>query len=328
MVVRGYAPSEQFETMIRFYLPNRYDFRWLTSIDISNEIYIATEFMNANNGLTPFNFNPNYALSLSNFNNTFKGIITFGAGVILGYNGISANPYTSNTSWQGFGDFYFAYYNLHNQFVGINNLVNGVISAATAGVNNFIATALAGILPQSALTRSRYTDPLLFSLLFGSGNSYQFSNLAEEWGIGWNLGFAKRDTIYLTRHTGSSFYKILDDYIYLKLNEEFNLNNIDSTGPENLSATRESTGLVGNYNSKIFLNTFGGFAQTAINNPIPLSPTVNRLDRISLQLFDFRGNPINNANCEWSCSLRITENFNMAAADSTMIKYGGGGGKK
>ena len=323
MVVRGYAPSEQFETMIRFYLPNRYDFRWLTPVDISNEIQIAAQFMASNNGLTPFNFNPNYALSLSNYNNAFLGPITFGAGVILGYNGISANPYTSNTGWQGFGDFYFAYYNLYNQYVAINNLVNGIVGAATAAVNNFIATALAGILPPNALTRSRYTDPLLFSLLFGSGNSYQFSNLSEEWGIGWNLGFPKQDTPYLTKHTGNSFYKILDDYIYLKLNEEFNLNNIDSTGPENLRATRESTGLVGNYNSKIFLNTFGGFAQTAINNPIPLNPPVSRLDRISLQLFDFRGNPINNNNCEWSCSLHITENFNLATSGSSLLQRTG-----
>jgi hypothetical protein len=323
MVVRGYAPSEQFETMIRFYLPNRYDFRWLTSIDISNEIQIATQFMASNNGLTPFNFNPTYALSLSRFNEAFVGPMTFGAGVILGYNGISSNPYGSNATWQGFGDFYFTYYTLYNQYVAINTLVNGIVSAANTAVNTFIATSLAGILPSNALTRARYTDPLLWSLLFGSGNSYQFSNLPEEWGIGWNLGFPKRDTPYLTKHTGDSFYKILDDYIYLKLNEEFNLNNIDSTGPENLKATRESTGLVGNYNSKIFLNTFGGFAQTAINNPIPLNPPVSRLDRISLQLFDFRGTPINNNNCEWSCSLHVIENFNIASTNSSLLQRTG-----
>jgi hypothetical protein len=131
----------------------------------------------------------------------------------------------------------------------------------------------------------------------------------------------KLDTPFLTRHTGNSFFKILDDYVFIKLNDEFQMNRIDTSGKENLAATREPTGMVSKYNTKLLLTTFGGYAQTAINNPIQFNPPLGKLDRISFQLMDTAGNIINNADCEWNASLQITEQMDGPTADSSIIKY-------
>jgi hypothetical protein len=323
LAIRGYAPSEQFETMVRFYMPNRYDFRWLTLVDISNEIAIAEPFMASNNGVPPYNFNPVYAYSLSNFNTVFKGARTFGANIIPGFNGVSYNTHTNcNTLiWTGFADFYDAYIFYYTQYIAIVNTLNGIVNSTLSRLNNFIATQLVNILPASAMSRSRFTDPLLYSVLFGSGNSYQFGGLEEEWGIGWNLGFPKVNTQYSTRHTGNSFYKILDSYVYIRLNDEFNINKLDTTGKENLQATREPTGLVGKYNIKLLLANFNGYTNTAIMNPVEMNPPLAKLDKITFQLMDLAGNLINNADCEWNACLNISEVLDQPTAQASIIKY-------
>lgn len=323
LAIRGYAPSEQFETMVRFYLPNRYDFRWLTLVDISNEIFISSEFMVQNNQVTPYNFNPVYAKSLVNFDTLFKGARTFGANIIPGFNGVSYNTHTNcNTLiWLGFADFYDAFCFYHTQYLGITNTINGIVNSTLSNLNNFIETQLVNILPASAMSRSRFTDPILYSMLFASGNSYQFGGLEEEWGMGWNLGFPKVDTAYSTRHTGNSFYKILDSYVYVKLNDEFNINRLDTTGKENLQATREPTGLVGKYNIKLLLANFNGYTNTAIMNPVEMNPPLARLDKITFQLMDLAGNIINNADCEWNACLNISETLDQPTAQASIIKY-------
>jgi hypothetical protein len=323
LAIRGYAPSEQFETMVRFYLPNRYDFRWLTLVDISNEIAIVEPFMASNNGVSPYNFNPVYALSLSNFDTLFQGARTFGANIIPGFNGVSYNTHTTRNTliWLGFADFYDAYSFYYTEYLGILNILNGITRAALSNLNNFIATQLVNILPANALSRSRFTDPLLYSILFGSGNSYQFGGLEEEWGLGWNLGFPKVDTAYSTRHTGNSFYKILDSYVYVKLNDEFNINRLDTTGKENLQATREPTGLVGKYNIKLLLANFNGYTNTAIMNPVEMNPPLAKLDKITFQLMDLGGNVINNTDCEWNACVNISEMLDQPTAQASIIKY-------
>ena len=313
LAVRGYAPSEQFETMVRFYLPNRYDFRSLTIPDLIADISTVQVFDETNNGVAPPNFNPVYATSVINYDALFKGNYTFGGNIIPGFPGVSSN-------WQGFGDLYNSFVAYYNTFDALTKLVNGIQQETLSNVNTFIATELVNVLPSNALTRSRYTDPLLYSILFGTGNNYAFAGQLEEWGIGWNLGFPKVDTSYLTRHTGSSFFKILDDYIYASLNEEFNFNRLDTTGPENLQQTRETTGLVGKYNMKLLLNTFGNYTQTAIMNPIAMNPPLGKLDRISFTLLDMNGNVLNNMDCEWNASLNITETLDVTTAKSTIIR--------
>ena len=293
--------------MVRFYLPNRYDFRSLTIPDLIADISTVQVFDETNNGVAPPNFNPVYATSVINYDALFKGNYTFGGNIIPGFPGVSSN-------WQGFGDLYNSFVAYYNTFDALTKLVNGIQQETLSNVNTFIATELVNVLPSNALTRSRYTDPLLYSILFGTGNNYAFAGQLEEWGIGWNLGFPKVDTSYLTRHTGSSFFKILDDYIYASLNEEFNFNRLDTTGPENLQQTRETTGLVGKYNMKLLLNTFGNYTQTAIMNPIAMNPPLGKLDRISFTLLDMNGNVLNNMDCEWNASLNITETLDVTTA--------------
>ena len=87
------------------------------------------------------------------------------------------------------------------------------------------------------------------------------------------------------------------------------MNRIDTTGKEHLIATREPTGRVKQYNTKVILNTFGNYTQTAIMNSIPFTQPLTKLDRISFTLIDQGGNIINNADCEWNASLHITESI-------------------
>jgi len=323
LAIRGYLPSEQFQTMVRFYLPNRYDFRWVTLADISNEIQINNSYMASCNGLSPFNFNPTYGLALSNFNELFVGAYIFGANIIPGFSGVFYNTHNDvgQVTWAGFADFYDAFIYYYSEYFGLFNLINGILATVTSNLNTFIATDLAGILPPNALRRAKFTDPILYSICFQSGNNYAFGGLEEEWGIGWNLGFLKEDTPFLTKHTAASFYKILDDYVYMRLNEEFNMNRIDTTGKENLQETREPTGMVGQYNMKLLLNNFGGYAQTAIINPVGLNPPLGKLDRISVQILDLAGNVIDNSDCEWNACLQITELIDQPTAGSSLIRY-------
>lgn len=320
LAIRGYTPSEQFETLVRFVLPNRYDFRWIRLDDISGEIGIVL----ANGGISPSNFNPLYADCLMKYNEPFIGPRTYGGGIIPGFAGVSYNilPGHSNTNgWLGFGDVLEVFFEFYKSYQALNEIVSAINAATLSNLNNFISTQLKNILPPSALLRQKYTDPLLFSLLFKSGNNYAFANLEEEWGIGWNLGFPKQDTQFLTIQSGNSFFKILDDYVYIKLNDEFHLNRIDTSGKENLSATREPTGQVGGYNTKLLLTTFGGYAQTAINNPIQFNPPLGKLDRISFQLMDTTGSVISNVDCEWNAALQITEVLDQPTIASSIIKY-------
>jgi hypothetical protein len=270
-----------------------------------------------------FDFNPRF-INNSNYGGNTASLPCF--------SGVSSNPFysgTSNTSnpynttsntWGGFPDLYSAFVNIYTQYVPVNNLVNGVNNIAQAGVSNFIRTQLSTILPSNVNTGTQYTNPLLYSLLFGSGNNYISSNSLEEWGIGWNLGFPKVDTPLLTIQTGTSFYKILDDYIYVKLNPEYPINCLDTTGAENLQITRESTGNVKGYNMKLLLNNFGGYAQTAILNPVVLNPPISRMDKLTLQLLDLNGTVLSNANCEWNGCLQITEALDQPTQDSSIIK--------
>jgi len=280
-------------------------------------------YMSNNNGLTPPDFNPLYAYTLVNFNGPFVGPHIYGENIIPGFFGISSNTLPNNNSqtWLGFGNVFAVFLTYYENYNALNAIITAINAAVLSNINKFIATELVNILPPSALGRQKYTDPLLYSLLFNSGNNYAFAGLEEEWGIGWNLGFPKLDTPFLTRHTGDSFFKILEDYVFIKLNNEFHMNRIDTSGKENLAATREPTGGVSQYNTKLLLTTFGGYAQTAINNPIQFNPPLGKLDRISFQLMDTAGNVIDNAECEWNASLQITEQMEGPTADSTAIKY-------
>ena len=121
-------------------------------------------------------------------------------------------------------------------------------------------------------------------------------------------------------YVAPSFYKILDDYIYLQLNDELSMNRLDLTRRENYNQSLESTGDVNKYNAKLLLANFGGYAQTAIQNPISFNPPLGRMDRLTFTWVDVNGNVIDNNDCEWSATLQIAEQRNTQTTDSTLPK--------
>jgi hypothetical protein len=107
--------------------------------------------------------------------------------------------------------------------------------------------------------------------------------------------------------TAPSFYKITDDYIYLRLNPEFNINRMDAGGKENYRQSREPTGITNQYYCKLLLTSFGGNATTFIHNPVSLAPPIFRLTKLEFQWIDPNGVVINNNDCEWDMVVNITE---------------------
>lgn len=310
VAVRGWSPTEKFQTMMRFYLPNRYDFGFVTLRDLSNEVILASNI--------PIEFNPVYRTNLLLFNSNF--IFTnknFGSNPTQGFTG-------SNLTSASFGDFMRQYENYYRTFLSNSAVLTEIQSALKTSINNFIQTDLKYILPESALTRQRYNDPLLFQLLWKTELSPTKEVLDDEWGLGWNLGFAKRDTGFATTFTASSFYKIQQDFIYLRLNPEFNINRMDAGGKENYRTTREPTGITNQYYCKLLLTSFGGNATTFIHNPISFNPPLARLTKLQFQWIDANGVLITNDDSEWNMTVNITEKVETASIPEKMEYTPGG----
>jgi hypothetical protein len=308
LAVRAYSPCENFKCLTRFYLPGRYDFGFIPLRDISNETQTVLVDLSG----SPL-VNPVYQTVLNAFNNAFKGSFTFGSNAIPGFPG-------SNYTFNGFGSFLNQYINNYNSGTSNAALIGQITSNVNSNVANYIQTYLSQILPSYVLTRERFTDPLLFSLLFKSGLSEERKDLEYEWGLGWNLGFPKIDTPYDTVQKADSFFKILDDYIYLKLNQEFMMNRMDSSGKEKLSITHDSTGQTNQFAAKLLLANFGSYAQTMVQNPIPFNPVLTSLDRLTFQWVDLANVQIDNLDCEWNAAIQIVEQVTTAALTSTIPK--------
>ena len=207
----------------------------------------------------------------------------------------------------GFGDFYSRFLSIYRQYNTQVQLVQRINSNVNAAVRNFIQADLHHILPASSLNRQRFTDPLTYSILWRSSLLPAYVGLDDNWGLGWNLGFDKIDTTYDTVHVGHSFFKILDDFIRLRLNREFDMNRMDTGAKENLSQTMEPTGETKAFHAKLLLAPFGSYAQTLISNPISFYPPLGRMDKITFTWVDVTGATINNEDCEWNAVISITE---------------------
>ena len=300
LALRNYSPTEKSQVLLRTSLNNRYDYGYITMTDLSGEVPLL--------GPNSNEFNPDYHRSLSNFNSQFvidSNGKTFGANVIQGYAGSNLSNVVS------FGDFYGRFVSLYNQYNAQVELVQNINSNVNNYVINFIKTDLQYILPASSLNRQRFTDPLTYTILWKSALLPQYAKLEENWGMGWNLGFAKADTPYETVHRGESFFKILDDFINLQMNREFDMNRMDTGGKENLAATQEPTGFTKAFHGKLLLAPFGSFAQTLVSNPISFYPPLGRMDKLTFTWVDITGATINNADCEWNAVVQIAEKKDM-----------------
>jgi hypothetical protein len=83
------------------------------------------------------------------------------------------------------------YTNIYSTFVTDSVIVQDVQSTTTALINGFISTNLKYILPTNALSRQRFTDPVLFQILWKSQLNPNYVTLEDEWGLGWILGYDK-----------------------------------------------------------------------------------------------------------------------------------------
>jgi len=307
LAVRGWLPTEQFQTMMRFYLPNQYDFGFVRFLDISNEVQLAQT--------NSAEFSPQYLDTLLAFNSNFiLSNVNFGSNAIQGLSGL-------NISSSNFGDFMNQYQAYYSTLSTNTYILSNIQSTIQASINQFIIYDLQYILPSTAVTRQRYTDALLFQIQWKSQLSPIYVTLDDEWGLGWNLGYAKQDTNFATVHTASSFYKITDDYIYLRLNPEFNINRMDAGGKENYKTSRESSGITNQYYCKLLLTSFGGNATTFIHNPITFTPPLYRLTKMEFQWIDTKGNIINNFDCEWDMVINVTEAINIVPNPSFKVKF-------
>ena len=295
LAVRGWLPTEEFQTYMRFYMPNQYDFGYVRIKDISDEIVLGQTAAHPNN------FKPQYLGNLLSFNNDFVfSNKIFGANQTIGFPG-------ATLSSSNFGDFMGQYKNLFSTLSTNELILYDVQSTTTGLVNEFISSELRYILPSNAWTRQRFTDPLLFQIRWASQLSPNYQQLVDQWGLGWNLGYAKQDTGFSMIQTAPSFYKIQEDYIYLRLNPEFNINRMDSGSKENYTLTREPGGTTNRYYAKLLLTSFGGNATTFIHNPVDLTPAIYRLSKLEFQWIGPDGLIIDNADAEWDMVVNITE---------------------
>lgn len=294
IAIRNYSPTEESDVMVRFVLVNKYTFGYTTFENIGTEANLYKS------GVSNLFFDPNYGVVLSNFDSQFQIQKYWGSNLVPGFGGC-------NLGFSTFKQFSITYSNLYNQYNSNSAIITTVTSNVRSNINNYILTSLQNILPPSALTRQQYTDPLQFSLLWKTPLQPNYQNLTDNWGLGYNLGFNKIDTPFGTVQTAQSFYKIIDDYIYLRISPEYDMNKLDFGGRENLSVTRDSTGATKTYYGKLLLNNFNAFSQTLVQNPVTFQPPISRLESVSFQWLNFDGTQVNNTNCEWNISISVTE---------------------
>jgi hypothetical protein len=297
LAIRAYSPSETFQTLVRFYLPQRYDFGYISLKDLSNEQLVIS---------TISNVNPDYKSYLTLFNQSFSTNQVYGASGVPGFSG-------SNISTVSFGDFLNQYNIINSANIKNTAILSTVSGLSNAAIANLITGDLQYILPAYLANRNRTTDPLEFSIPFSTCATQSNAKL-EQYGMGYNLGFAFADTQFNTVHRATSFFKLLDDSIYLRLNEEFGLNKMDISQPENFAETLETTAQSGRYNSKLILNSFGSFATTFVQSPVTFNPPVGKLDKLSVSWYNSAGVLLNNNDCEWSGSVQIVESVTASAS--------------
>jgi hypothetical protein len=242
---------------------------------------------------------------LNLFNTAFSTNRVYGSVGVPGFSG-------SNISTTSFGDFLNQYNKLNTTNSSNAAIISTVTGQSNAAIANLITGDLQYILPSYLANRNRTTDPLEFSIPFSSCVTPSNAN-SEQYGLGYNIGFELHDTPYNTVQRATSFFKILDDYIYLKLNEEYGMNKMDVSQPENFAQTLATTSQSGLYNSKLILNSFGSFATTFVQSPVTFNPPVGKIDKLSFNWYDANGVLLNNFDCDWSGTVQIVETVTASA---------------
>ena len=112
---------------------------------------------------------------------------------------------------------------------------------------------------------------------------------------------------------------IVQDYIYLQLNPEFNMNAVAVSGKEDRSMCLDSAGQESKYFSKIILNDFGNYCRTAVQMPKTFNPVLGKYETLSCQLVDRKGNNISSVDCEYDFVLEVVEIVNGPADTESLL---------
>lgn len=297
VALRGFSPTESYQTEVRISLPNVYDMGYVSFNDMINEI--ATLNTNADQ------YSVAYRQQLSTFDGSF---VRSNVDALYGISSFSV-PTT------GFSNFMVEYSTLYGLYTTLKANVDTINANLRTSMQNFILNDMKYILPSNVLTRTRFTDSLTFSFLWKTAldeTPPNYANLVDAWGLGWNLGYPKKDDEQpSTVHFAPSMYKIIDDFLYLRLNPEFNLNRMSAGTKENYNDSREPSGLTSYYYCKLLLNGYGQTATTFVHSPITLNPPIPRIAKIAFQWLDARGNVLNipsATDSDWQMTVNIQEN--------------------
>ena len=344
--LRAYDPIPEFTTGLRFIGKNYTDFGTPSLGEIVTEIsslagytpitgalagtYIHNLYSTMTNGLPKYGpytstistnngirfannnyFSHEYADALITFDKTFSTSAVFGQRI--GYT-------ASNFTFTGYADCLNQYVTLFSSTQAALVLYTTILSSATGELNNYVVERYSNILPANVLSRNRITDPLPFQLLLSTPLVNPYKTQYDQWGLGWNLGFNKRDTEPSVSITSDTFIRIVQDYIYLQLNPEFNMNAIAVSGKEDKSMCLDSAGQESKYFSKIILNDFGSYCRTAVQMPISFNPVLGKYETLSCQLVDRNGNNISSVDCEYDFVLEVTEIVNGPADTESLLK--------
>lgn len=307
LAVRGYSPSEKFNCLVRFYLPGRYDFGFVSLFDIMQEAQKTVLVDLSGSSLV----NPSYFNALLLYNNSFKITSNFGNNSVPGFGG-------SNLTFTGFSNFMVQYKTFYTDGLSNANLLNSITGNVLSNLRAWIQQYLGNILPSYVLQRDNFTQSLTFSILWESALTPVRRAMDDDWGLGYNLGFEKVDTPYSTVQRATSFFKILEDFIYLRLNQEFTMNRMDTCAREDLAITHEPTGATNQYAAKLLLAPFGNYATVLVQNPINFNPVLTSLDRLSFQWTDSSSTTIDNNECEWNAVVQIQEQVTSPRVGSTI----------
>lgn len=297
VALRGFSPTESFQTEVRVSLPNVYDLGYVSINDMIPEI--------ANLSVNPSQYSAVYSRQLSAFDKSF---VRSNVDALYGISSLSVPTV-------GFSNFIVQYSTLYGEYAILKSTTDVINSNLRTSMQNFIQNDMKYILPSNVLARTRFTDALTFSFLWKTGLQQtppNYANLVDGWGLGWNLGYPKEDDSQpSTVHFAPSMYKIIDDFLYLRLNPEFNLNRMSAGTKENYNDSREPSGLTSYYYCKLLLNGYGQTATTFVHSPIVLSPPIPKISKIAFQWLDARGNLLNipsATDSDWQMTVNIQEN--------------------
>jgi hypothetical protein len=327
--IRGYVPTAQFATGLRLIGTNWTNFGVMTLNELIQDIDALVtgtlpmsidtngNIINEKKRYTGGNyFSRAYALALIRFNNAFKVRKIFGLGIgatsYLGY------TFDGMSSANAFKAALTAYVTLYNSTIINQQTVNSASTKALTSLTNYVSIRYNGILPLSFLKRSRLSDPIPFQIQFKSPLKAPYLTAFDQWGLGWTLGFNKIDTAYSTQQTASTFIRITDDYIYLRMNEEMDMNTIDTSEKEYISQSQDTFGQSAKYFAKLLLNTFGNYTTTFVQSPKIFNPVLGKLDKLHFQLVNQFGSIINNNDCEFTVTLQVEESVDQLVKSGTL----------